>query len=252
MGQDAGVTTGTGWDGEAYDALAGPQRDVGARLLDRLEVAEGAVVVDAGCGSGRVTELLLDRHPTASVVGLDASASMLAAAADRLARHGGRVRLVEADLAEPWPFAEPVDVVVSTNAFHWVRDHDRLFAAAFAALRPGGELHAVAGGAGSLASVRDAARLVGVEVDGRNHYADAASTTRRLEAAGFVDVRCALEEEPVRFASREALARYLADAALAPYEHGAERAPLVAEALDEPVADFVRLTLTARRPALRG
>ncbi|WCO67228.1 class I SAM-dependent methyltransferase [Iamia majanohamensis] len=240
----------TGWDGGAYDAAAGPQRDAGARLVDRLEVAEGAVVVDAGCGSGRVTELLLDRHPTASVVGIDASASMLAAAADRLARHAGRVRLVEADLAEPWPLSEPVDLVVSTNAFHWVRDHDRLFAAAFAALRPGGRLGVVAGGTGSLASVRAAARRAGVGVEGRNHYADAETTTRRLEAAGFVDVVCTLEEEPVRFPSRAALAEYLADAALAPYDRGAERAAQVAAALEEPVADFVRLTLAARRPIL--
>jgi trans-aconitate 2-methyltransferase len=101
---------------------------------------------------------------------------------------------------------------------------------------------------GSLRTVRDAAGRVGVGVDGRNHYADAESTARRLEQAGFVDVHCELVPEPIRFPDRGSLVEYLTDAALAPYERGAELASQVADELDEPVADFVRLTLTARRP----
>lgn len=243
------MTTGAGWDGGAYDAIARPQLDAGARIVDRLEVDEGSVVIDAGCGSGRVTELLLERHPSVSVVALDVSASMLATAEERLAPYGGRVRLVRADLAEPWPLPQPADAIVSTSAFHWVLDHDRLFSAAHDALRPGGSLLAVTGARGSLQAVRDAARRVGVAVDGRNHYAEAESTARRLEHAGFVDVHCGLEPEPIRFADRASFVTYLAEAALAPYDRGAELASRVADELDEPVADFVRLTVTARRPA---
>ena len=218
-------------------------------MTGSIKFADGFISADIANGKGR---LVLDR-PTRKNAISRAMWLAIPEAVAWLARGGARVIVLSgggtADFSAGADISEFDAVRKDAGS---ARDYERSNCAAFAALRPGGELHAVAGGAGSLASVRDAARLVGVEVDGRNHYADAASTTRRLEAAGFVDVRCALEEEPVRFASREALARYLADAALAPYEHGAERAPLVAEALDEPVADFVRLTLTARRPALRG
>lgn len=90
-----------GWDGGTHDAISRPQFDAGARVLAQLHVEESSVVVDAGCGSGRVTELILDRQPAVSVIAIDASASMLAAAERRLARHAGRVRLLQADLSGP-------------------------------------------------------------------------------------------------------------------------------------------------------
>jgi trans-aconitate 2-methyltransferase len=240
------------WHGSSYDAAANPQTAIGVDLLARLSLPVGGVVVDAGCGSGRVTEALLELRPDVTVVGLDASASMLAAARDRLARFGSRVDLRHADLAEPWPIGEPVDAVLSSSTFHWVLDHRRLFAAVFAALRPGGMLVARCGGAGSLRAVLERAASVGVGVEGRNTYATASVTAELLEGAGFVDVWTWLETDPVRFESIDALAGYLADAALAPYERGAECAADVAAGLPEPVVEFVRLNILARRPVDDG
>ena len=236
------------WQGRSYDAAADPQTAAGVDLLDRLVVPTGGRVVDAGCGSGRVAEVLLDRRPDVSVVGLDASPSMLAAARDRLGRFGSRVEVRRADLADPWPLDDAVDAVLSSSAFHWVLDHRRLFDHTFAALRPGGTLVARCGGDGSLRSVLAAAEALGVGVAGRNTYATAEATIDHLHGAGFADVWAWLEPERVGFSTPEDLAAYLADAALAPYEHGSERAGAVAAALDEPVADFVRLNMLARRP----
>ncbi len=120
-------------------------------------------MLDAGCGSGRVTEQLLDRFPGISVVALDAAPSMLVEARARLARFGDRVEYVEADLARPLPVAPPVDVVVSTAAFHWVLDHDLLFAHLAAVLRPGGRLVAQCGGEGNIATVAAALRALGLD-----------------------------------------------------------------------------------------
>ncbi len=110
-------------------------------------------VLDAGCGSGRVTERLLERLPHGRAVALDASPAMIAEARRRLARFGDRVEYLVADLGRPLPIAEPVDAVVSTATFHWVPDHDALFRNLAAVLRPGGELVAQFGGAGNVASV---------------------------------------------------------------------------------------------------
>ncbi len=61
------------WDGRSYDVAADPQAAVGIDLIRRLAVPAGGTVVDAGCGSGRVTEALLEARPDLTVVALDAS-----------------------------------------------------------------------------------------------------------------------------------------------------------------------------------
>ncbi len=57
---------------------------------------------------------------------------------------GIRVPVVRADAAR-LPFAEAFDVIFSTATFHWVLDHDALFASLFNALKAGGRLHAQCG-----------------------------------------------------------------------------------------------------------
>ena len=82
-------------------------------------------MLDAGCGTGQVTEMLRARLPRGEVVALDGSASMIERARERLG--DDRVTYVVADLQRPIPIDEPVDAVLSTATFHWVLDHDALF-----------------------------------------------------------------------------------------------------------------------------
>src|SRR5271165_59691 len=119
--------TARDWDGATYDRISGPQARWGAALLDRLPLVGDERVLDAGCGSGRVTEALIERLPRGHVVALDASGQMLEAARSRLARFGDRVSFVQADLGRPLPIEPPVDAILSTATFHWVPDHDALF-----------------------------------------------------------------------------------------------------------------------------
>src|SRR4029077_11451509 len=78
------------WDAASYDRIAEPQTRWGTVVLDRLPLRGDERVLDAGCGSGRVTERLLERLPDGRVVALDGSPSMIAEARRRLARVGGR------------------------------------------------------------------------------------------------------------------------------------------------------------------
>ncbi|HVF14254.1 MAG TPA: methyltransferase domain-containing protein [Acidimicrobiales bacterium] len=246
------------WDGATYDRVAAPQARWGGAVLDRLQLVGGERVLDAGCGSGRVTEQLLDRFPGISVVALDAAPSMLTEARARLARFGGRVEFVEADLAEPLPvgdraLAVPVDAVVSTAAFHWVLDHDRLFAHLAAVLRPGGSMVAQCGGEGNIATVVAALRQLGHDEPSPWLFASPADTSRRLEAAGFTDVDAWLHEEPTPFDDDEALHTFLATVVLRSHLDrlpAADQQPLVeavAELVPGRVLDYVRLTMVATR-----
>src|SRR4051794_35324449 len=131
------------WDGAAYDRLSTPMERLGREVLDRLDLRGDEAVLDAGCGSGRLTELLIERVPDGRVIGVDASASMIEAARERL---GPDADLRVADLVALNLGADTVDVVYSTATFHWIADHDALFASLRAPLRPRGRPGAPGGG----------------------------------------------------------------------------------------------------------
>jgi len=99
------------WDGATYDRIADPQARWGSVVLDRLPLRGDETVLDAGCGTGRVTEQLIGRLPAGRVIAADAAPSMLVEARRRLARFGDRVQFVECDLGRPLPVDGTVDAV---------------------------------------------------------------------------------------------------------------------------------------------
>jgi trans-aconitate 2-methyltransferase len=241
------------WDARTYDRVADPQTRWGRAVLDRLPLVGDERVLDAGCGSGRVTELLAERLPRGGVVALDASASMVEAARERLAPFGNRIEYVVADLGRLLPLTVPVDAVLSTATFHWVRDHDALFANLAAVLRPGGWLVAQCGGVGNIASVRAVLATIGDGWLGTPHYETPMDTVQRLDIAGFVDIECWLTDEPTRFEAGAPLETFLRTVILGahvqrlPEAQRDEFVRTVAERLPEPVIDYVRLNIVARR-----
>src|ERR1700691_5725599 len=72
------------WDGQTYDRISGPMQALGLAVLDRLSLRGDETVLDAGCGSGRITQALIERLPRGRVIAVDASASMVASARERL------------------------------------------------------------------------------------------------------------------------------------------------------------------------
>src|SRR3954449_10012630 len=155
------------WDAGSYHGLAQPHQQWGAQILDRLALAGDETVLDLGCGTGRVTEQLLERlGPAGHVIGVDGSARMVAEAERRL---GGdpRASFVQQDLLA-LAIEPPADAAVSSATFHWIKDHDTLFARVRAALREGAPFVAQCGGRGNIASVVVAV----VAVAGREPFAE--------------------------------------------------------------------------------
>ncbi len=126
------------WDPTAYSLFESQRSRPFADLISRVGAEKPALVVDLGCGSGRLTLALAERWPSARVVGVDSSAEMLTAAREVDAQ--GRVEWVEADLAE-WDIAslgQAPDVVVTNATLQWVPKHLPLITAWMEALAPGG------------------------------------------------------------------------------------------------------------------
>ena len=130
------------WDAATYDRISAPQQAWAAEQLDRLELAGDEVVLDAGCGSGKVTAELVRRVPHGTVYAVDVAPSMVSYTQQAL---GARVTALCQDLIE-LDLPEPVDVVFSNATFHWIPDHDALFAALHRNMRPGARLLAQCGG----------------------------------------------------------------------------------------------------------
>jgi trans-aconitate 2-methyltransferase len=255
------------WDGDAYHRLSTPMVDMALPVLDRLSLVDGESVLDAGCGSGRVTKYVIERDPTGAVIAVDADADMVRAATETLAGTHAVVRqvdLLELDLAALAIGVETVNAIFSTATFHWIKDHDTLFARLFAALAPGGRIEAQCGGGDNIKRVHAVAN----EVAARPEYRDALAgveqvtsfytpeqTEARLRSAGFAEPRCWLEEIPV---VSEDPVGYLSTIILGQHrerlgeELGARYVREVAEGLGFPgtvTFDYVRLNISARRRA---
>jgi trans-aconitate 2-methyltransferase len=245
------------WDAKTYDRVSGPQLEWASVVIERLPLHGDETVLDAGCGSGRVTRLLLDRLPRGHVVAVDSSESMVEHAREAL--DGERVTVFQADLAQ-LELDEPVDAVFSNAVFHWIPDHDALFAHLHAALRPGGPLVAQCGGKGNVARFHAAAREVGSHEPYAEHLADwtgpwnfasAEETAERLERAGFDEIRTWLAPSPVT--PDDPLA-FVKTVCLGPH---LQRLPeelregFAREVCDRggPQLDYVRLNIDARKPS---
>lgn len=193
------------WNSAVYHRLSGPQVSWGKKVLSRLRLRGDEVVLDAGCGTGRLTADLLEALPRGRVVGVDLSQNMLTLAREHLAAHfGARVSLVACDLLH-LPFEHVFDAIVSTAAFHWVLDHDQLFVNMRSVLVPGGWLEAQCGGGPNLVGLRNRANALAATPKFALFFAgfhepwlyqDAEGAAESLRRAGFVEVETSTEPAP--------------------------------------------------------
>lgn len=239
------------WDAPTYDRIADPQTRWGAVVLDRLPVRGVRRVVDAGCGTGRVTELLLARLTAGTtLIALDGSEAMLAEARERL---GTQVQYLHADLQQALPIDAPVDAIFSTATFHWIPDHDALFRNLAAVLRPGGVLVAQCGGLGNCAKALAVTAELGVTPSSTVNFATPEETAMRLRSAGFTDVWTWLQPEVAAFPTFDELQVFLRTVVLRRFVAGmgddeaTAFVQTVAERLPGGDIDYVRLNILARR-----
>jgi trans-aconitate 2-methyltransferase len=244
------------WDATTYDRISAPQQRWAAEQLLRLALNGDEVVLDAGCGSGKITQELARRVPRGTVYAVDAAPSMVAHTREAL---GDRATALCQDLVD-LDLPEPVDVVFSNATFHWIPDHDALFAALARNMKPGARLLAQCGGRGNIDAFRRLSDAVAEEEPFAPYFADwvrpwnyatAPDTERRLAGAGFSDVSCWLEDRPTElaeprgFVATVCLIRHLDPLPPELREHFVDA---VLERIDRPVVlDYVRLNMTGRR-----
>jgi trans-aconitate 2-methyltransferase len=244
------------WDAATYDRVSDIQAEWSLAVLDRLDLRGDETVLDAGCGSGRVTKLLLERLPRGHVTGVDRSASMIEQAREALP---DRTEFIVADLVD-LDLANAADAVFSNATFHWILDHRKLFERLHAALRPAGKLEAQCGGIGNLDEFLNS--LENVNGDERFapyvrgiasswNFASPGDTEIRLQATGFEAEQCWLEDrvekprEPREFLRTVCLGPHLERLPESLHEQYLDT---VLEYIPRPLTlDYVRLNISARK-----
>jgi trans-aconitate 2-methyltransferase len=251
------------WNAALYHKLSAPQVSWGKKVLARLRLRGDEIVLDAGCGTGRLTGELLSAVPRGHVVGIDLSQNMLQKGREHLRSPAG-VSLVAGDLLY-LPFRRVFNGIVSTAALHWVLDHDRLFANLRAALRPHGWLEAQCGGGPNLKALRQRADTL-TNTPGFAEYFSgfrepwlfqtAEGAAAALRRAGFVNVRTSIEAAPTLLETAQQYSEFISTMILRQHVKLIPRGDLRAEfienlveqaAADDPpfLLDYWRLNLSA-------
>jgi trans-aconitate 2-methyltransferase len=258
----------TEWNAESYHRVSSPQTTWGRRVLSRLTLRGDERVIDAGCGTGRLTGELMARLPDGRLIAIDRSWNMLLTARANLRPDfGSRIAYVRVELPL-LPFSGWADLVFSTATFHWIRDHESLFRQIHAALRSGGRLFAQCGGGPNL---REAHRLAEDVMrrepfepyfrdwSGVWEFSTADEAAGRLHAAGFVDVETSLEPAPTTLADEASYREFVTTVIYNPHLERIPAGPLRLRFIDEVTAaaarqnppftlDYWRLNLEGRRP----
>ena len=265
---DASPNSAREWNSSEYHRLSQPQVSWGKKVLSRLTLRGDELLLDAGCGTGRLTADLLQALPRGRVVALDISQNMSRSAREYLQpQFGQRAQVVTADLLD-LPFAPAFDGVVSTAAFHWVLDHERLFRGLFQSLRSGGWLQAQCGGGANLARLRE--RMAALALSPKYApflanfpspwlYQNAEDAAKTLQSAGFVNVQTNLEAAPTLFDDRRHYTEFLKTVIVRTHLERIDQPDLRAQyvsdladraAADDPpfMLDYWRLNLSARKP----
>ena len=196
----------------SYDAAAFLQKEVGQRLLERLELTTLTPqrIVDVGCGTGRPTRELLRRYPQAQVFGADLAPGMLRVARRHQPWFGPRARFVCAEASE-LPFADAsVDILYASLLLQWCEDLDATLLEWRRLLKPHGLLLFSTLGPDTLKELRAAWSAA----DGYNHvnrFLDMHDIGDALIRAGFVEPVMDVEHVTLTYADARGLMRDLKD-----------------------------------------
>lgn len=124
------------WNGEIYNKISLPQYQINKRFIDAHDFTGNERILDIGCGNGNTTQLLLQKIPHGSMIGVDASSSMIEAAKLKYAMYNVDFRCLDAQALN---FENEFDLVTCFFCMQWIPDKVGVFKKIAKALIAGGE-----------------------------------------------------------------------------------------------------------------
>ena len=220
----------SGWDATTYDCISDAQESWGHEILECRRWKGNEIVLDAGCGSGRLTKILSTKVPQGKVIAVDSDLAMIILAKENLAKFSN-IEFIK------WIFLnyllhEKVDVVFSNAILHWILNHKKCLNAFGKFLNLDGELLIQCGGYGNLAKTLSIFNKVRRSKEFHNYFcnnkgddiwkqtwyfAKKEDTEKILQEIGFKNIQVFLEDRESKFHNKEEYFLFIKTIVLLPY-----------------------------------
>ena len=132
------------WDATTYDRISDAQESWGQEIIEYRKWKGNEIVLDAGCGSGRLTRILSSKVPQGKVIAVDSDLSMIRLAKENLTKFS-KIEFIKMDVSEI-ELKEKVDIVFSNAVVHWILNHKKVFECFWQILKSDGQLLIQCGG----------------------------------------------------------------------------------------------------------
>jgi trans-aconitate 2-methyltransferase len=217
-------TDDNNWDAETYHKVSDIQESWAIELLEKRKVGENEIVMDAGCGTGRVTKIIANKVKRGKVYAVDVDENMIINAKKNL-KDLPNIVFVKSDLADVI-LPEKIDLVFSNAVIHWILDHKKLFTNFWNLLKPGGKLLIQCGGKGNLDTIPNTLEKVRKSKRFNQYFenwkipwnfASSEDTIKILNEIGFKDVQANLEEKKAKFRNLQEYILFMKTVVMKPY-----------------------------------
>src|SRR5688500_12055754 len=218
------------WDAITYDRISDAQESWGQEIIEYRKWQGNEIVLDAGCGSGRLTKILSIKVPQGKVIAVDSDLSMIRVAKENLAKISN-IQFIKMDISQ-LEIAEKVDVVFSNATLHWILNHRKVCERFWQILKPDGQLIIQCGGHGDLAKTLSVLNKVIKSKEFYNYFsnnkgediwkqawyfAKKEDTEEILQEIGFKNIQVFLEDREAKFHNKEEYFIFIKIIVLIPY-----------------------------------
>jgi trans-aconitate 2-methyltransferase len=219
------------WDASTYDRISDAQESWGQSIIEYRKWKGNEIVLDAGCGSGRLTKLISIKVPQGKVIAVDSNFSMIRLAKENLTKFSN-IEFIKMDISEIIELKEKVDVVFSNAVLHWILNHKKIFEQFWEILKPDGQLLIQCGGHRNLIKTLNIFNKVAIQ---RNFIIIFATINKMifgiklgilpkkkilkkiLQEIGFRNIQAFLEDKEAKFNNKEEYFIFIKTIVLIPY-----------------------------------
>lgn len=218
---------GKEWDAETYDNISTVQEEFALKLIQLRNWMGKEIVIDAGCGSGRVTKILAKEIPNGKIYAVDIDVNMIDKAKANLSQFEN-VTVINSDLLDLslQIISSKVDVIFSNAVLHWILNHQKLFNTFFELLSQNGQLLIQCGGYGNLKKaisifdkVKESEKFKDYFKEWKEewYFPKPSDTEKLLNEIGYKNIKVYLSEASIGFVNKSSYSLYLKTVVLGPY-----------------------------------
>ena len=218
------------WDATTYDRISDAQESWGHEIIEYRKWKGNEIVLDAGCGSERLTKILSSKVTQGKVIAVDSDLSMIRLAKENLAKFSN-IEFIKMDISQ-LEIEEKVDVVFSNAVLHWILNHKKVFERFWQILKPDGQLLIQCGGHRNLTKTLSVINKVRKSKEFYNYFcnnkgddiwkqtwyfAKKEDTEKILQEIGFRNIQVFLANKDAKFSNKEEYFLFIKTIVLIPY-----------------------------------